>query len=949
MTTRSPTPAGGAPPTSCDQLPINLSGAIQAAGFLMVIDYRQTKVMQVSANIDRFLGVAAPAMVRRPVEDFFSRSLIARWLRAARATRHSKLRECVAWEPPLSAQGTSNRAMALQFVCHFAADRLIVEAVPGKREENDPHKIYAHLMHNISSIAASNDIDAICNLTAQYVRDVTGFDRAMVYRFDSDRHGEVIAEAVNSRTKPRFLGLHFPASDVPQQVRAMYTSQRMRSIYDVKAAPVPLVPQVDAGSGQATDLGGSILRSVPHTHRQYLQNMEVRASYSVSILVNNQLWGLIACHHEREARMLSQAQQHNTLVAASVVATQVARINSTNYNALTLRVRGLMDDISYAVRSGTKMLAAIANKHMELQQLFNVDSIYLKVRGLEYGSHLVSPSEREISVIENLARGGMLVTDCVSALAPALAHSKMAGIVFVALAPDGNDYLLMQRAEQVRYVNWGGNPEEAVTEGPIGKLRPRASFETWKQEVRGKSAAFADHERQSLAVLRHALIECQAVEEKRIADESLIKEANIDSLTQLPNRHYFMKELRWMFESGGTKTRQFALAFIDLDNFKHVNDTLGHPVGDKLLVQVAKRFRKIFHADEFIARLSGDEFTVIIRQEVLDAQLRQLAERVLDALAKPFELEGNRFYIGASIGLATSIKDGGDPASLMRSADLAMYEAKRRGKNRFVFFTASLNDKMRDRVSLQTELRDALARHEFVYHLQPIVNGVNRQIVSAEALVRWDHPQRGVLYPHSFHSIAEEISLMSRIDAHGIFSLHDTLERAKHIDADFRLSLNVSGVAFQDNTFEQILERAAQENIDLSSVNFEITESVLVDNPARAEELLNEVAKRGSRIYIDDFGTGYSSLSYLYRFPVSGLKIDRSFVNLMEVKRVNKLLKAIAAMAESLVVDVVAEGIETAQQAEELVDMGIVKHQGFFYSRGDLQRDFLHHLTQGVC
>lgn len=423
-----------------------------------------------------------------------------------------------------------------------------------------------------------------------------------------------------------------------------------------------------------------------------------------------------------------------------------------------------------------------------------------------------------------------------------------------------------------------------------------------------------------------------AVQSARMIEEL----ARYDSLTGLPNRHMFTEELDRVLTRAKRYERRFAIFFIDLDRFKQVNDNLGHAAGDQLLRTVGSRLSRLLRDADLLARLGGDEFVVITESNCEPATLSKVASRVLNAIAEPMILESRRIEISASVGVAIYPADGADAATLMRAADAAMYQAKGRGKNTFDFFTADLARKAALHYALEGELRCAIDRQQLQLYYQPKVDARNGTIVGLEALLRWLHPERGLLAPGAFIELAEESGLIVPI---GRWVLQTACtQMARWIEAGLsppRCAVNISARQITGNSLVEDLRDAMNDAcLPARYLEVEVTESMLMNDPRHAAAVLEAIDRLGVHIAIDDFGTGHSSLAYLKRFPVGTLKVDRSFVkDLPSDGEDMAITRAVVALGQSLGLCVVAEGVETYEQQQCLAAMGCDVLQGYLYGR----------------
>ena len=426
------------------------------------------------------------------------------------------------------------------------------------------------------------------------------------------------------------------------------------------------------------------------------------------------------------------------------------------------------------------------------------------------------------------------------------------------------------------------------------------------------------------------------ISDRKRADELITYQAYHDILTDLPNRVLFKDRLGLAVLQAKRNDTHLALMFIDLDRFKLVNDTLGHAVGDKLLQQAAVRLKACLRRGDTLARLGGDEFTAVLTElnDRQDAVL--IAEKFLACLRLPFQLAGQSVHISASIGIAIYPADGQSLDELIRNSDIAMYHMKAEGKNGYSFFDSSMLDVSRQKIALEHSLRLALEHGELEMHYQPQVDVKTRKIVGAEALMRWNHPERGLLTAGDFLPFAEENGLIIPITDWMLDALClDLLVWNAQGGESVRLSLNLSPQYLdRGDFFEKLQSALARHQIAPSQIEVEVTENICVHNPQTAIEQLNKLCQLGVSVAIDDFGTGYSSLSYLHRYPIHTIKIDRSFV--MEIQDDSSqfpVVLAIIAIAKGLRLNLVAEGVETPIQERYLENAGCLTMQGYLYHK----------------
>lgn len=419
------------------------------------------------------------------------------------------------------------------------------------------------------------------------------------------------------------------------------------------------------------------------------------------------------------------------------------------------------------------------------------------------------------------------------------------------------------------------------------------------------------------------------------SEEKVRYRANFDALTHLPNRSNFVEHLSEAISRGRRSSGQTALLFIDLDRFKTINDTLGHDIGDELIKQVAIRVRETVRETDIVSRLGGDEFTVLLIDMVDEIHASIIAKNILLRLSEPFMLHGHEIYSGASIGITISPGDGDNAKTLLKNADMAMYEAKAQGRNTFCFFTAEMTARAQQFLELDKDMRRALIQQELEVHFQPIFELQSKGLIGVEALLRWRHPDKGLILPSEFIAVAEETGLIEDI---GLWVLRRACSEAlAWLENDaypgFYLSVNISMRQFKGGfDKKQLVSILEETGFPADKLLLEITESLLIDDDSRIKDVLAEFRKTGVRLAVDDFGTGYSALSYLKDFPVNALKIDQSFIQDIATSRSDqRLIEAIITMAHGLELVTIAEGVETSEQDALLSELDCDMVQGYFY------------------
>jgi len=430
---------------------------------------------------------------------------------------------------------------------------------------------------------------------------------------------------------------------------------------------------------------------------------------------------------------------------------------------------------------------------------------------------------------------------------------------------------------------------------------------------------------------------------RKQAEENLLYVATHDTLTGLPNRYMLNQRFAHALNNAQRYRKSMALLFLDLDRFKFINDTLGHPFGDRVLTEVAGRLRLCLREIDTIARFGGDEFVALIEDFAAPGDIVSVAQKILHAVRWPFLLDGETCHVTASIGISLYPSDGADFASLLKSADIAAYRAKEQGKNNYLFYSEEMNDHLSARIAKETRLQGALEKNEFVLHYEPKVEINSGRITGMEALIRWQHPDLGLLPPTEFIGLAENSGLIVPIGAWVLrtgCAYNQTLQG--RVPAPLTVSVNLSARQFEDKHLLREIERALNESaLKPGNLELEITESMMMRDTQSSKKILDGIKSMGIRLAIDDFGTGYSSLVSIKRFPFDCIKIDRSFIkDIPQDPDDVAITQAIIAMAHSLRLKVIAEGVETREQLDFLTELGCHEFQGHYFRKPQPAEDF---------
>ena len=478
-----------------------------------------------------------------------------------------------------------------------------------------------------------------------------------------------------------------------------------------------------------------------------------------------------------------------------------------------------------------------------------------------------------------------------------------------------SDYLNKQSDECLRSEGLHKSEQQLAT--PIGER----TLQTTASMINGSDSHTS-----------YVLMIADDVTDQHAANARIHHMAHHDNLTSLPNRVLFSQRLNEALQLSKITHRLTATLCLDLDNFKNVNDALGHQIGDELLRGIAKRLRFVLRERDTLARVGGDEFAIVLPSLPYIDKAYQIAQRLIEAVKPPISIEGHSLTVGLSVGIAIADSSDDTPEHLLRCADMALYEAKRNGRNRYEMFREEMDEAARKRRDIELDLRDAITSKQLKLYYQPITDSAHDEVIGYEALMRWNHPINGLIMPMDFIPIAEETGLIHSI---GAYALHEACHEAASWVGNQTIAVNLSPVQFKNSSLISVIESALSESgLAPNRLEVEITESVLLDNNNANVATLARLKELGVRIALDDFGTGYSSLSYLRSFPFDKIKIDKSFINDMQDSReALAIIRAITGMSRSLDIQTTAEGVETPEQFRRLKEEGCSLFQGYYFGR----------------
>lgn len=837
------------------------------------------------------------------------------------------------------------------------------------------------LLNQIANrIRQSLDLQDILTTTVREIRSFLGTDRVKIYRFESNGSGETIAESINSDSAnepvlPSMLGLHFPASDIPLSTREMFVKARQRFIVDVASQRQTISRLDDPDTGEPLAAEDIRYGAVDPCHAEYLRNMGVRSSLTVPILHQNKLWGLLASHHSQPKRF-SERELKIVQLLVDQLSIAIAQSNLLSRAKQQARDEAIVNNIGYLLHS-PQSIAEIRQKVME-QIVEALDGIggrlYITPDATGQPAELYTCGKQpKLSWIEETSWWQERIAETQHSaysheatenlplflpyLEADIAEEQSAQIYNLSdLSQEGECESLVSAFESAEIESIAIVPlryrqqcvgslaifrprieTETLWAGrwdiDLRNRRPRKSFEAWRELVKGQAKPWSlDEIKLAKSLALHLYM---AVMQRRV-EETIRHQASHDPLTGLANRLLFNERLSLALANAHQRGEILGVAFLDLDSFKTINDTLGHAIGDLLLQRVAARLTECLALGDSISRWGGDEFTFLLSHISSGEDAAQICQKILNALSVPFELDGTEFYVKASLGIALAPYDGQDAESLLKNADAAMHRAKQEGRNNYQLYVPSIGDRAQERLILETNLHKALEREEFCLHYQPQVELKTDKIVGMESLIRWQHPELGLVPPNQFIPLAEETGLICEI---GEWVLREacTQNRAWQQAGlpPISIAVNLSVRQLRQKDLLTAIAGILQEtNLDPRYLELEITESIAMHDLCHTLSVLKELQKMGIQIAMDDFGTGYSSLSSLKHFPLDKLKIDKSFIrDLTSDPEDAAIIKVVVALGQGLNMEVIAEGVETLAQLQFLRSLDCYGVQGYLFSK----------------
>ncbi|MBK1642105.1 diguanylate cyclase [Chromatium okenii] len=935
--------------SQCDQEPIATCGLIQPFGCLLVLNPLTLTIVACSANSAMYLGQEPEAVLDVPI------SQVITCLTEDLESCLTATAEDAAFCPSFFCAAATANNLTLDIRLHRWRGRLLLELEPqgdmamdARLRGFDVEGFQQRLRHHTDPVAVSQ-------AAVSAFRYLTNFERVVIYRFEPEDDGIVIAESMMTDTWPSIMGLRYPATDIPRQARALYCETPLRYAPSRDHSDVPLLSRTLEPN--AIDIGIAHLRAQSPIHRNYLKRFDVNGSMSLSIMAEDRLWGLVIFHH-RAPHPVTSYTRRRLIEFTNCLSGRLALIEERDRNHASELGMAEVNSIVNQIDIEQPFPESFVGKEQLLCGLVNADLVQIYHRGqplfLGQDCNLAPEQVHALLGFLRTCPGPVWSTDCLSAeFEPAADYPHLLAGVMAVFVDERRDDILMFGRRRIKYtVNWGADPASlpfsaADEEQPFGW--PRRVFQVWREERTHHArpwSAVAVATGLALKNLIQRVIVANASHFERLARslerqrdqlrqsrEEMRHRALHDTLTGLPNRAQFREALNEMIQITQRSGEAFAVALLDIDHFKTINDTLGHDKGDVLLCAVAERITATLPAPVLTARLGGDEFALLLPPSALEP-LAEL-ERLVVALRLPIIAGAERFSITSSLGLALGDGDA-EPGNLLKQADLALYRAKENGRNCARPFDASLESQAHQRLEIDRVVLGRAPLDAIEILLQPQI-AICAAVPQCrfEVLARWRTEDGSIVMPNDFIPAVERNGLIRSVTGAVVRStlrlLRNQLERGQ---PDLRLGINISAADLEETTFvRRLFEDLHAADVPPDLIEIEITESMLLRMTASVKASLNALDHGGIQLSLDDFGTGFSSMAYLRELPISILKIDREFVRGIETPRDRNLVGGMIAMAHSIGKEVIAEGIETPRQLELLKTLGCDWGQGYLWSR----------------
>lgn len=911
--------------SNCDREPIRIPGRIQQQGFMLIADPSSQGIVSLSANVPSLFGLSDWQDRELHLHHFFDAGELKRIERYCVTVAAAPNLDC--FLKPIASQ--NYEVTAIQTDDHWC-----VEGILAPDSADNQAEISNTVASAITDFGLTSSVLEASEKAADLVQKISGYERVMVYQFDPQWNGVVIVENAQDKLENRFLHMHFPNTDIPLQARQLYLLNKTRVLMHVESESIPMVPETDPLNDEPFDMYLAHLRSVSPVHIEYLKNMGVQATLVISIIVDDQLWGMIACHHYDAEKRVSIATRRAAQCISDLLSSTISRLTAKEFNHAIERTKRIGEAIKANVSAPDGIHQALTKHSAEIQALFGAQGIGWKI-GDEIFSEGLSLSSRGINTAQKLSKDGVLIYNALPEVMEGESEdANIGGIVLLAANNDFSEYLYVTRCIALKTIPWGGEPDTmlkvAADSDTDAVLTPRKSFEIWEESIRGRSIEFQLLHFQIANMLRHDIIEATLANQRLRHARTIAEHQKYSRTTRLLNHNGLVEHLEGLVTEDPDTS--FAIALVDIDNFGHAVKRIGRSATDQLILQVAHNLEA--HAgNSELAHTGVDQFAVVACPAPAPDALRELANELQIAASGAYMVEEDILHITISTAYAVYPSDARSAAETLTRAELALDQAKQQGLGQVRGFETALLEQEQQEQSYEENLRNALTDGSVSHYFQPIIDCRSGRMVGGEALMRWEDSKGTVHGAKELIPSLIKMDLLADVDRELIEARLASLDSLLKIRPDFFISFNLGGSIFQRKNKPLLDDLLATLSHHAENIVFEVTESNFLELPQESIQSITAMCADGFRVVLDDFGTGQSSLVFLKDFPISGVKIDNQFIQDIDQQKTAKLVESMQHIATSLDLTTISEGVETRSQAVKLNAKGCHLHQGNYYFR----------------
>lgn len=909
--------------SNCDKEPIRIPGLIQSQGFMLIADPGTSNIVSFSANVPIIYDIPDWYERELNLSDFFEPDELA---------QIEQFCAPVAQVPNLENFGKEIAGQAYEVTAINTDEHWIIEAIQSPESPENLLEINNSVAAAITEFSLTSTELEACEKAAALVRKMTNYDRVMVYRFDPKWNGTVLVESAAENLDNRFLHMHFPHTDIPVQARQLYLETKTRVLMDVNAETIPLVPQTDPLNDEPFDMRLAHLRAVSPVHIEYLQNMDVRATLVISIVVDDQLWGLIACHDYTGGRRVSIPTRRACQCVADLLASTISRLSAREFNRGIEIANRIAEKIRISDRQPGGVHAILKQYREDLRGLFDAQGIGWRI-GQDKFSDGLEVAPKDIQEARKFSKDGVLIFDAFpEILGDEVEDPEVGGIVLISVSNEGSDYLYMTRCIESRTIPWGGNPDTmlkvAADSNTVAVLTPRKSFELWEESIRGRSSEFEMLHFQIANILRNVIVEAYLEEERLRSANTLEEQKKRNRITGLPNRRALVETLNGLDEQNPDEP--IAVILVEIEDFDQLVNNLGQDASEQLLVQVANNLREIGNGGS-VAHLEKGQFALLAHLATATESAEALARKTLLTVSSAYMVADEVIHLPCFAAYAERTNRETGAERTLINAEITLPLLRKGGSGRLLGYSDEIRRSADREKALESELRVAASENQIEHHYQPIVDTRTGAIIGAEALMRWRHPDGAIHHPREFIPTLSRMNMLAKIDKQLIDGVLGQFSSLTKIRPDFFISFNLGRDMFERKNSQMLDDLLRRMEPHAKNIAFELTESQVTAFPEESLLSIQKMRHDGFQVFLDEFGTGQSSLAFLNDAPITGVKIDKRFIRGIEQDKTLKLIESMRDIAISLDLKTVYIGVEKSAQAVKLGVKECFLQQGSYY------------------